>query len=205
MMNLYLHHFLDRPWRRMHPHLPLVRVADDVVVLCNTTKQAEEADAALRQLLRPTGMFFKETQSPIRELNVGDAADWMGFTIRKEGRGLICQINQRSWNRLKKYLALAHTKSDSPVRAIHTIKQWLNQRGPCYRWSDRGHVCEEIIDAARKQAFEEVPSAYDLQRHWQRANARWCKLRNGVRAAQQSATKAAQCIEAKIGETELTQ
>lgn len=185
MMNLYLHHFLDRPWRSRNPQMPLIRVADDLLVLCKTRRQAKAAGAELRQLLQPTGMFLKDApEAALRDLNAGDAAEWMGFTIRKAGRGLACEINKRSWKRLRKNLALAHTKADSPLRAIHTIKQWLNQRGPCYRWSDREAVVQKIIAAANEQAFEEVPGPAELQHHWLRANSRWGRIRKAARAGE---------------------
>src|SRR5262245_28500151 len=31
LLNIYLHHLLDAPWRDLHPHLPLLRYADDVL------------------------------------------------------------------------------------------------------------------------------------------------------------------------------
>ena len=193
MMNLYLHHFLDRPWRRDCPHLPLIRVADDLLVLCKTRQRAEDADAHLHHLLQSAGMQIKETEAgPIRTLNTGDAADWMGFSIRKTDQKLAVEINERAWRRLQQYLALAHTKSDSPLRAIRTIEQWLNQRGPCFVWSDRDDVCEQIRHIARKQAFEEIPSSVDLQEHWLRANSRWGRVRKAVRAAQQAPARPAQ-------------
>jgi integrase len=36
MLNLYLDHFLDRVWRRLLPDTPLLRSADDLLVLCRT-------------------------------------------------------------------------------------------------------------------------------------------------------------------------
>jgi hypothetical protein len=182
MLNTYLHHVLDRPWRRDRPRLPLIRVADDLLVLCRTEDEAHDACGHLRHLLRPTGMPLKGTpEAAVRRLDDGDAADWLGFRIRQPARGLAFEIAERSWERLATHLALAHSKSDAPVRAILTVKQWLNQRGPCYTSSDRERVCRRIIELARAQAFEEVPGRQELRQHWQRAYARWRKLRRTVR------------------------
>jgi hypothetical protein len=184
MMNLYLHHFLDRPWRIRHPHLPLIRVADDQLVLCRNEEQAQAARADLRQLLLPAGMSLKQMEeTTIRDLSAGMAARWLGFTISKASRGLAFQIGDHSWTRLENYLALAHTKSDAPLRAIATLKAWLGQMGPCYLCADRDKMCERIVGLAQEQSFEEIPGSNDLRALWQSAYARWCRLRRAVREA----------------------
>jgi hypothetical protein len=71
----------------------------------------------------------------------------------------------------------AHTKADAPLRAVIIVQQWLNQRGPCYFWSDQARVCRRVVALARRHAFEEVPAPSALRQGWQRAFARWCKLR----------------------------
>jgi RNA-directed DNA polymerase len=58
-LNIYLAHILDRPWRR-RKHQPLIRVADDLLVLCRSGKQADAARAELRGLLLPAGMQLKD-------------------------------------------------------------------------------------------------------------------------------------------------
>ena len=63
LLNLYLHHVLERPWRRMHPGTPLIRFADDVVVLCEDRHQAGEAYHALLVRLRAAGLKLKECEA----------------------------------------------------------------------------------------------------------------------------------------------
>src|SRR5262249_46045260 len=43
MLNLYLHHLLDTRWRELHPELPLLRYADDLLIVCPSREQAHEA------------------------------------------------------------------------------------------------------------------------------------------------------------------
>lgn len=182
MLNVYLHHFLDRPWQRDQSGPPLVRVADDLLVLCRNEHQARGAHEELERLLLPAGMPLKLTvDEAIHDLAAGESADWLGFTISKAPRGLAVEIAERAWERLGAYLALAHTKSDAPLRANHTIRQWFNQRGPCYAWSDRQQICQHIIDVAHRQGFEDCPGSRELQERWQRAHARWCRLRKSAR------------------------
>jgi hypothetical protein len=187
MLNVYLHHFLDRPWRRDRPAVPLVRVADDLLVLCRGNRQAGDAHGHLRHLLLPAGMPLKGTAgSAVHDLGRGESADWLGFAVRMHRGRLAAGIAERSWARLGEYLALAHTKGDAPLRAMHTVRQWLNQRGPSYAWSDRAQVCQQVVTCAHRHAFEEISGLDELQARWQRAYARWCKLRKKVRAVYQA-------------------
>jgi hypothetical protein len=194
MMNWYLHWFLDRPWRRDCPRTPLIRVADDLLAVCHSKKEAREAYDHLGHLLVPAAMPLKGTRdTAIHDLANGQAVEWLGFAIRQVERVLAAGIVEDAWKSLKRHLALAHTKSDSPLRAYYLVKQWLNHRGPCYAWTDRAEACQKIIDCAHQQGFEEVPTILDLQNRWQLAYARWCRLRKQVR---QSYSQAALCNEA---------
>lgn len=190
MLNKYLDHFLDRPWRRDRPHQPLIRVADDLLIPCRSEKQANQAHATLSALMLPAGMPLKyAVADAIHDFDGGEVVGWLGFNISKAERGLAAEIGIKSWDRLEECLALAHTKSDAPLRAIYGIKQWLNHRGPCYPWSNRKKDCQRIIDIAQLQGFEEVPQPSELLGRWQRAYARWCRVRKEVRRACQPQTE----------------
>ena len=191
MLNTYLNHVLDRPWRRESPTLPMVRVADDLLITCCSKKQAVEAHGVLSGLLLPAGLPLKFTaENAIHDLKAGAVATWLGFNLSKTKGGLAAGIGIKSWDRLGECLALAHTKSDSPVRAVRAIEGWLDGRGPCHPWSDREEVCRRIIEIASGHGFEDVPPAAELLGRWQRAFARWCKLRKGVRAARRGSRAA---------------
>lgn len=182
MLNTYCNHVLDRPWRRKLPRLPMLRVADDLLITCYSEKQAVKAHEVLTQLLLPAGLPLKyNSQNALHDLGEGVIATWLGFNLSKTKGGLAAEIGIKSWDRLEECLAVAHTKSDSPVRAIHTIKHWLDQRGPCYPWSDRDEACQKIIDCAHQQGFEELPTIQELKQRWQGGYARWCRLRKEIR------------------------
>ena len=144
MLNVYLNHVLDRPWRRDQPGLPLIRVADDLLVPCRSESQAREARAELERLLVPAGMPLKGTAgSAARALSAADPIDWVGFSFHKPARGLAITIDEKSWAKLDEQLALAHTRTESPLRAVMVIEGWLGAKGPCYPWCDRDEVCRQ--------------------------------------------------------------
>jgi RNA-directed DNA polymerase len=190
MLNLYLNHFLDRPWRKRQDSTPLLRVADDLLVLCRDGDEARGAQDELRRLLHPAGMLLKgDPAETAHDLGKGEAVDWLGFSVRSN-QALRFEIPERSWAHLDDLLARAHAKADASLRAVRIVRQWLHQRGPSYPWTDRGAVCARVAEVAAGQAFEELPSAAALGAEWKRAFDRWRGLRGraleDVRAEQEN-------------------
>lgn len=181
MLNVYLHHFLDRQWHAKLGNPPLIRVGDDILVLCRKYTEAKAADADLQRRLHPAGMSLKHTvQDRIHDLRAGGSAHWLGISIAAAADRLSMSIPNGAWRGLRQLLADAHTKSDAPLRAIQTIETWLKQRGPSYRSSNPRAVCQQVLDTAVAEAFEELPTVAQLRHEWQLAHARWERLRRAV-------------------------
>jgi hypothetical protein len=180
LLNLYLDHLLDRPWRRRHPALPLLRVADDLLVLTRTGEEARRAWYDLKTLLRPTGMTLKGTpSSAARDLSDGDDADWLGYRVSRREAGLGVSIAEKSWDQLRTHLELAHTEPNSPLRAIEVIRGWADQMGPAYGWArDRNAVYARVQTTAGQMAFDEVPTREEVVSRWRKAYGRWERIRS---------------------------
>jgi RNA-directed DNA polymerase len=180
MLNLYLNHHLDYPWRTKQGSVPLIRVADDLLLLCRDADEACKAQKALRKRLDPAGMLLKgQPGDTAHDLGKRESVEWLGFSLRFE-QWLRFEITARSWARLDDLFALAHTKADAPLRAALTVRQWLQQRGPCYPWSDQDTDCRRVVELARGHAFEELPAPSALCKEWERAYLRWRALRTQV-------------------------
>jgi RNA-directed DNA polymerase len=81
LCNVYLHR-LDRAWKTRGVGV-LVRYADDLVVMCATRQQAEEALRALTVLLDELGLEPKATKTRIVHLEEGgEGFDFLGFHHR---------------------------------------------------------------------------------------------------------------------------
>ncbi len=133
LLNLYLHHFLDRPWRKRHPKIPLIRVADDILLLCRTRKEAKQAHATLASLLAPAGMPLKlGFENAVRRLTEEEPADWLGFRIVREKQALVIDIADRAWERLAEGLALAQEEPDPATQADAVLRGWISQAGPAF-------------------------------------------------------------------------
>ena len=81
LCNVYLHR-LDRQWQTRQ-HGRLVRYADDLVVMCATRQQAEDALAALTTMLGDLGLTLNASKTRIVHLEEGgEGFDFLGFHHR---------------------------------------------------------------------------------------------------------------------------
>lgn len=182
LLNLYLHHFLDEPWRKTWPKVPMIRVADDILLMCRSLEEASQACVGLESLLQPANMPLKYSpENSMHDLRAGDSVTWLGFKIRMGEGGLRATIAKRLWARLDEYLMLAHEKPDSAIRATATINGFVDQLGPCYPFIKRSRFYETLTSLAAKQGFDEIPSRDAVVARWRRAYRRWCDIRDEVR------------------------
>ena len=118
LLNVYLHHHLDRRWRRKHADVPLLRWADDLLVLCRTQEEAQQVYQDLKSLLLPAGMRLKsDPERAIHDLAGGDRAEWLGFRLSKGAGGLKVTLTDKAWKSLSDNLGQAHEKNDAPLQA----------------------------------------------------------------------------------------
>jgi retron-type reverse transcriptase len=179
-LNLYLDHFLDGQWRKRHGHPPLVRVADDLLVVTRTEEEAHQARDDLRTTLLPAAMPLKGSpSSAVRDLANGNHADWLGYRVNRGKYGLEVRLADRSWTSLRHQLELAHTEPEPPLRAGMVITGWVDQLGPCYPWTDRQDVYARVARTARELAFDEIPTWEEFLHRWREAYGRWTRIQAG--------------------------
>lgn len=185
LLNVYLDHFLDQPWRKHQKHTPLIRLADDLLLLSRNREEASEAYERLQQFLKPAGMPLKgNIKTALRDLQEGQDAHWLGYRVLRGTSGLRVQIGEKSWSSLNLSLSEAHGEPASPLRANEAIRGWLSQMGPCYSKPVLGLTYTRIKKLANDLAFDEIPSRQEIEYIWSDAAARWGKLR--VKAGSQS-------------------
>jgi hypothetical protein len=178
LLNVYLDHFLDQPWKKQMPGCPLIRYADDLLILVQDEKQANEADQCLRQRLLAAGMPLKgNTKTSVHDLETTESVEWLGFRVRKEGTGVEVLPAERSWSGLRDSLEQGHAKPDSPIRAIETIEGWVGQMGPCRPFLDILTFFAEIATLASGLAFDEFPSLERVVELLDDAYGRWDHIR----------------------------
>jgi len=177
LLNLYVFHFLEHVWtEKGAPSVSIIRSADDLLLLCQNTDEAEKAWTALNDLLAKAGLPLKHGQGKaIVDLSPGNSVSWLGYRIFRSGKLLQAKIAKKSWQRLRHHLDLAHEKPDSPLRAIDAIHGWIDQLGPCYESVNLSRELARIETVAREHGFDELPSRDALRYRWLLAHLRWKK------------------------------
>lgn len=181
LLNTYLHWFVDSPWSRNYPDEPLVRVADDILVLCQDWQTARDRYDALRQMLRQAGMALKGSpEKCVRDLRAGQQVGWLGYGIGLERQGPEAHMAEGAWEGLEEHLKLAQDEADAPLVANQSILGWISQQGATYQQEDIRRVYARICSTARRYDFTEIPRREQIDAEWRRSFLRWVGTRREV-------------------------
>lgn len=184
MLNVYADHFVDKPWRRIHPDEPLIRSADDILVCCDNVGQAQDVYHDLEKMMTAAGMPLKGNEkTAVQDLSRGEHADWLGYRVSFARDDLVCGISDRAWSALAIRLEHAHTKPCSPLVANQVIVGWFDQLGPCFRHEHSDDVVGRLRSIAADLAFDEIPTNRELRQRWRSAFDRWNAIRDHIRSA----------------------
>ena len=116
------------PYREAESAVPgtpvLVRYADDLVALCDSREQAEQAKARLEPWLAARGLAFNEEKT--RVVHLGEGFDFLGFNVRRYGQKLLIKPSAGAVRRIRKRLAdevraLRGANATAVIRAIAPI------------------------------------------------------------------------------------
>jgi len=102
----------------------LVRYADDLVVLCHSRQQAEQAKARLATWLAPRGLAFNEDKTHIVTLDEG--FDFLGFTARRYHGKLLIKPAKAAVRRIRERLrtemrSLRGTNAQAVIARLNPI------------------------------------------------------------------------------------
>jgi group II intron reverse transcriptase/maturase len=128
LSNIFLH-VLDSVWTKKHADLgTLVRYADDFVVMCDTTKAIEQAEAKVRAILSRLGLELHPEKTRRVELSRGlQGFDFLGCHLRKRMSGPI-------WERSRKrvYFLQREPSQRSMKRVRQRVKE-IAPNGRCHQ------------------------------------------------------------------------
>ncbi|HUQ69061.1 MAG TPA: reverse transcriptase domain-containing protein [Planctomycetaceae bacterium] len=178
LLNVLLDGALDKRWHHRHPDRPHSRYADDILILCRNAEEARESHAELRQLVQPVGFQLKgTTETDIRDLAVGDAAEWLGVAIRLKGGQFVFELPQRFSERLRHHLELGLAESDGVLCCGAILRGVMEQLGPIFEHVPQSEVFRHLADATRLLEIDEIPDQRDLLDAWQNGATRFQTLR----------------------------
>lgn len=183
LLNLYLDHLLDRPWRRTHPDCPLIRYADNILIACCSKQEAIQCYQGLVEMLGPHGMRLNEPETQaVIELE-HEEIPYLGFLLSIDEGITTTRIDPRSYNKLRCKLLeedVHRKKNDPPKKKDHTrcVLNWINYYGPAYAAEDRSSVyCTALRIMTELGKAAAMPSAKKFNSVWKTAHKRYRKLR----------------------------
>ena len=184
LLNIYLDGVLDQKWKKRHPEIPLIRYADDILLLCQSVEEAQRAYETLKDLLQPTGMQTKGTyETDTADLRTGQRAEWLGYNLGLEGGKTTVRVSGKFPTKLRHHLATALAEAAGALVTQQVITGVLDQLGPCYGNEDHLRVIRQIEAIARELGMGETPNDNELLRAWQRSHARYVTVQRHLQVA----------------------
>jgi group II intron reverse transcriptase/maturase len=180
LCNVYLHR-LDRVWDPRE-HGVLVRYCDDLVVMCSTRRQAEDALARLTTVLAQLGLELKAAKTRIVHLTEGKDAegfDFLGFHHRwVRARGTVSPRRVCFLARWPSRTATQHARDrirqltqrkrlglpDEWV--VQDLNQFLRGWGGYFRYGNSARVFDAISQYALERFAAFVGKRHKRSRRW---------------------------------------
>lgn len=180
LLNFYLNHFFDRPWQREHPTLPFVRYADDLLALCRSPEEAENAYQNLSGMVQRAGFSLKGNRDDsIQRVDGESSASWLGMKIYWADGRLSCHLAKSRWKQLADRLDQANDKANSPIVANDIVNGFIAQTGPTFTNDAdlQRKFCRRLRKIGSDAGFDELPSPPEIIERWQAAAETWDLVR----------------------------
>ena len=188
LLNFHLDGVLDQKWKKRHPDIPLIRYADDILLLCRNVEEAQQAYETLTELLQPTGMQLKGSfETDTADLRTGHRAEWLGYSLGMVGGEITVEISEKLSKKLHHHLATALIEADGALVTQAVIRGVVDQLGPCYQHEDHQRVFRQILATARELGMGETPGNDELLGAWHRSHARYVTIQRHLRLADRAA------------------
>jgi ribonuclease HI len=181
LLNIYLHWSLDRWWAQQFPDIPLLRVADDILILL----RGDEVDGVHLQLEQRCWSIGMPLKFPYpdcaHDVAAGRQVEWLGYSAWLDAGRLELGPGHRAWDKLEEHLRLCWEDPVPSLSAQESILGWIGQYGAAYRKKDIPKVCTRIAQVARSQGFDEIPGKEEIASRWHQAHLRdWVRVRREV-------------------------
>lgn len=201
-LNFYLHHCLDKRWRKLHPDWPLIRYADDIAILCRSLQEALEARQALdRQMIDISLPLKPPNDETIVDLQAGQQASWLGYDVHSASSGDIAiSIGKAAWDRLDAKLQEIRDKkikasSDMVRRGMYLqlLAGWTIQRGPSKDLTDPKVLQRKLQGRVKLATGQPIRVSFSNIRSWcARAQSQWEHAKRTVLSENKCLTRSAQ-------------
>ena len=183
-MNMNFDHFIDKPWRKKHPDVPMLRYADDLLILANSEASATECFSDLKEMLQPNGLTLKNPNAAGSiwhlDAEASTRVPWLGFRIwMKRGR-LEVKVPPSSYSKFAQRLAKIQDLDNPSLRVYRAVQGWFTQQGPCFESMNRETVYRKIAGLCDVAGFDEIPDLREATQIWATAHEQWLILRRAA-------------------------
>jgi len=146
LFNAYCAHFIDLPWGKRFPQWPLLRYADDILILTTCKRDAQHAHRELARLLISAGFTIKAKKT--RNVCMRNSTiQWLGHTITQTDTGqYTVGVPPGSWTHLLESLQ-QHVLRDDPVSVHDAICGFLRYHAPAWPSQDASLAARQVRTA----------------------------------------------------------
>ena len=129
LLNLYLHHNLDRKWHQLGLDIPLLRYADDIMLLCKSESEARQGYRELVKQLANAGLQLKHgIESCVCDTRTQQPVEWLGFSMKM--KRYCVRIGASTWSSLDLKLREIGPSDESGEKSEQVLESWLGQHVP---------------------------------------------------------------------------
>jgi RNA-directed DNA polymerase len=146
---------------------PMVRYADDFVIVAKDKEQAIETKSYITEYLKTTtGLKLSDEKTHITEIS--DGFDFLGFNIRKYKDQLLMKPSKDKVNNVKRKIRETLTSTQNPVKLIRRLNSVLIGWGNYYR-----HVASKKTFQNIRYALWNGTTLWCSKKHPSRPKAFW--------------------------------
>jgi len=180
LFNAYAAKFVDEPWQRRFPQWPLLRYADDMLILAPTRKQARQAHRELDTLLTSAGFRLKEPKTRLVNIEHADLT-WLGHTLRRRDGQFSVDVPPKHWKHLAEEIA-SHGSEESQKVSQEIIGGFFRFHAPT--WESRDiRLAASTVGTILGRAWESPEFTKDIpqwETYWiqegKKALKRWRRI-----------------------------
>ena len=175
MVNLYLHHLVDRKWQKLGSSCELLRYADDLLVVCSSRLEAEESYRELNKLVVPAGYRLKtDLENSVFDAGYRSSFEWLGYKACL--RPFEVSVAEKGWWQLRENLeyTIKHaTKDNVAALSKQATLAWLKQALPPMAEGQLGYVLHRVEEVINDLNLPVQVSFAEIRELHVDAAARW--------------------------------
>lgn len=179
-LNVLLDSVLDQPFLADPAQPPVLRYADNLIVVARTVAEARQALQRVAELLTPYGLLPKgEDGPPVILSRQGARINILGFRVGLEGDRLLVGLAPEAYEGLDRRLDEAHETGNPTEIARTVIQGWIASHAPGLESQSVGHLLHRIRQIAASKGFREIGTDNLIRDQILCAIARWKAYRDG--------------------------